>query len=913
MFQISSTTTLTRSASSSAEPQWSPPDTSSRPIAVLGGGVLGRRIACSWVAAGYKVVLCDINEEQRNAATHYVEHHVDEYAKLSGKQRNETRFSTVSYIKDAVKDAWMVVEALPEKLPLKIDVMAQLEQQTPKDCILASNSSSYKSRFMLDKVDAGSRHRVCNMHYYMPPGNNVVELMTCGETHSDILPFLQDKLQDAGMLPAIARKESTGFIFNRLWAAIKRESLLILAEGVSEPKEIDKLFLTMFKNNPLGPCGMMDAVGLDTVAFIESNYVQERGIDSTARDWVQKNFVEKGKLGAKSGKGGLYPAGETTRGSKAESGHHGNLAAPRLYFLDIGIGGNVTDLKNVVTSGKIMTASADGSNVRELVGGQAMPDGIDVSMSAGRIFWTNMGTSPASNNGSVMSAKLDGTDVQAIIPEGQIHTPKQLKIDHDNKKLYICDREGLRVHRCDFDGKNHELILQTGEMGTQDVDDQTKWCVGIAVDPQAGMFYWSQKGPSKGGKGRIFRANMKMPDGETASSRSDTTLLFDNLPEPIDLEYEPESQTLYWTDRGEYPLGNTLNKAYVGSGEAEKNEIVTLARHFHEAIGLKIDAVNRHVYTTDLGGTVYRFDMDGGKKEKIYQTDSAYSGIALAHLQHSVANLRWPFRGFSILLLTSTTTMNTISQPPRIKRISGPKRFFGVLLGITGGLGANALIAYGVTSFYTRNTKFVPFDTSSPDLSTAVFRAHNPHGNPPACIDHAIKQVPYGKLPQKYWIKSSGDGITVDQRALTTDFCRSVWSGVAFRVQRRIMERKYRNLEGRDKHLWDVKELAKNEYPVGTGIVDHFEVVQHTDDKVIVRCGDSPFIAEHRPSDGLFSMEVSKDDEAQVATFHLKSVFVDTTPEGKNSEPQPGPLQAAHRLYTKLWMESATRKMIKEA
>lgn len=630
-YSIMSNTQI-RAASSSTQPQWTAPDTSSRPVAVLGGGVLGRRIAASWVAAGYEVVLCDLSDEQRNAATHYIEHHMDEFSKLTGDLRKPKQFITVKDIEEAVKNAWLVVEALPEKLSLKIEIMGQLQQQAPKDCILASNSSSYKSRFMLDKVEASSRHRVCNMHYYMPPGNNVVELMTCGETNSDILPFLQSKLHDAGMTPAIARKESTGFIFNRLWAAIKRESLLIMAEGVSEPEEIDRLFLTMFKENPVGPCGMMDAVGLDTVAFIENNYVEERGGDPTARDWVQKNFVEKGKLGAKSGRGGLYPAGETTRSSKDESGHHDNLAAPRLYFLDIGIGGNVTDLQKMATSGKIMTASADGSNVRELVGGQAMPDGIDVSISAGRIFWTNMGASPEKNNGSVMSANLDGTNIQAIIPEGQIHTPKQLKIDHENKKLYICDREGLRVHRCDFDGSNHEIIVQTGNSSSAEGEDQTNWCVGIAVDPEAGQFYWSQKGPSKGGKGRIFRANMQMPANETASSRSDIELLFDHLPEPIDLEFEADGQTLYWTDRGEYPLGNTLNKAYVGAEMKEEKGVVTLARHFHEPIGLKIDAVNRHVYLTDLGGTVYRFDMDGGKKKKIYETDSAYSGIALAHL-----------------------------------------------------------------------------------------------------------------------------------------------------------------------------------------------------------------------------------------------------------------------------------------
>jgi 3-hydroxyacyl-CoA dehydrogenase/sugar lactone lactonase YvrE len=623
--------TESQQTSSPSQGQWNSPDISSRPIAVLGGGVLGRRIAASWIAANYETVLCDLNEQQRNAATEYVEHHEEEFAKATGGQRKRAKFSTTDSMETAVKNAWLVIEALPEKLDLKISMMGQLDQHAPHDCILASNSSSYKSRLMLDKVDQGRRLRVCNMHYYMPPGNNVVELMTCGETDGNVLEFLKSKLEDAGMTPAIARKESTGFIFNRLWAAIKRESLLIMAEGVSEPKEIDKLFMTMFKDNPNGPCGMMDAVGLDTVAFIEDNYVQERHLDPTARDWLRKNYVEQGKLGAKSGKGGLYPAGETTKSSKDDSGHHDNLAAPRLYFLDIGMGSNVTDLSKATTSGSIITASADGSKARTLVSGQSMPDGIDVSISAGKLFWTNMGASPSANNGSVMSSNLDGSDVRTIVPEGAVHTPKQLKIDHDNQKLYFCDREGLRIHRCDFDGSNHEIILQTGDFNTSDKQDQTKWCVGVAVDAKAGKLYWTQKGNSKGGQGRIIRANMQIPDGETASSRSDIEVLFDKLPEPIDLEFEEQSQTLYWTDRGEYPLGNTLNSAYLGKNGGDK-KVKVLARHFHEAIGLKIDAVNQHIYITDLGGTVYRFNMDGSEKKKIYETDSAYSGIALAHL-----------------------------------------------------------------------------------------------------------------------------------------------------------------------------------------------------------------------------------------------------------------------------------------
>lgn len=171
--------------------------------------------------------------------------------------------------------------------------------------------------------------------------------------------------------------------------------------------------------------------------------------------------------------------------------------------------------------------------------------------------------------------------------------------------------------------------------------------------------------------------------------------------------------------------------------------------------------------------------------------------------------------------------MNTISPPPEIRRISAGKRVLGVVMGIAGGLGANALLGYGVMSFYTRSTKFVPYDTNSPDHSTPTFRAHNPASNPPGCIDHAVKEVPYAKLPAKYRMKDS-----VDQAQLATDFCRGVWGGVAYRVQRRYLERKYRNLPGREGQLWDVKDLEKSQYEVGTVITDHFEVVEHTKDKV---------------------------------------------------------------------------------
>lgn len=398
---------------------------------------------------------------------------------------------------------------------------------------------------------------------------------------------------------------------------MKREILTILAEEVSEPAEIDMLWDHMFKTG-LPPCRLMDQIGLDTVAFIEDNYIEERKLDgSLTVDWLRNNYIKKGRLGSKSGNGGLYPPPTPASGAS-------------IYFLDVGLGGNCPDVSQAGENGKIVLKSQDGTS-KVLLAGLNCPDGIDIAQSEGRMFWTNMGHHTSTYDGSVHSAKLDGSDKKTLIEPGKVHTPKQLVVDETSRKLYFCDREGLGVHRIDFEGQNHEVLVKTGDVNTTDKQDMTRWCVGITLDKNDGKIYWSQKGPSKAGKGRIFRANIQIPEGETASNRSDIETIFEDLPEPIDLEFDQDTQTLYWTDRGEHPVGNTLNRAYVGSGKpGERVKPEILARHFHEPIGLKLDIKSKHVYVTDLGGAVYRFNLDGSGKTIIHADDGCYTGITLA-------------------------------------------------------------------------------------------------------------------------------------------------------------------------------------------------------------------------------------------------------------------------------------------
>lgn len=187
----------------------------------------------------------------------YTREYVKEYAqKIDNKATGP--FDATDSLAAAVANAWLIIECVPEKLEAKTKVFTELEALAPQDAILASNSSSYRSSEMLSEVRAETRSRVLNMHYYMPPACMVLELMTSGHTDPAIIPFLVERTRESGTLPYVARKESTGFIFNRLWAAVKRETLTILAEEVSNPEEIDSIWTEMFLKGKSLPCKMMD-------------------------------------------------------------------------------------------------------------------------------------------------------------------------------------------------------------------------------------------------------------------------------------------------------------------------------------------------------------------------------------------------------------------------------------------------------------------------------------------------------------------------------------------------------------------------------------------------------------------------------------------------------------------------------
>ena len=288
----------------------------------------------------------------------------------------------------------------------------------------------------------------------------------------------------------------------------------------------------------------------------------------------------------------------------------------RLFVLDL-------------SGGRVLSLNPDGTDRRVLVTDCHWPDGVVVDAEAGHIYWTNMGV-PNQNDGSIERADLDGKNRTTIIPQGGTFTPKQLHLEKTSGKLYWCDREGMRVMRCSLDGSQVETLVQTGPADGRPGRDATKWCVGITVDPKRGQIYWSQKGPDDAGLGCIYRASIDIPRGQTADNRSDVEVFCDNLPEPIDLELDHPNRVLYWTDRGDPPRGNTVNRAPIDAGPIDAPEIVLT--HLMEGIGIALDVPGNRMFLTDLAGSIYSARLDGSEKRPILAAQGNITGIAFARV-----------------------------------------------------------------------------------------------------------------------------------------------------------------------------------------------------------------------------------------------------------------------------------------
>jgi DNA-binding beta-propeller fold protein YncE len=294
------------------------------------------------------------------------------------------------------------------------------------------------------------------------------------------------------------------------------------------------------------------------------------------------------------------------------------VSSRRLFLLDL-------------SDDRVVSLNPDGSDRKVIVTECRYPDGIAVDVVAGHIYWTNMGN-PTVNDGSIERADLDGQNRITIVAQGGTFTPKQLQLETKSGKLYWCDREGMRLMRANLDGSNMETLVDTSQGDPRPGPDPTKWCVGVAIDVDGGTVYWTQKGPDNAGNGRIFRAGIEIPTGQAASSRADMEVLYDGLPEPIDLELDLNNRVMYWTDRGDPPRGNTVNRAPMDSDAQARPDPEIVFTHLMEGIGIALDLKDDRMFITDFGGDVLSAELDGSDKKILLVAQGNLTGIAYCEI-----------------------------------------------------------------------------------------------------------------------------------------------------------------------------------------------------------------------------------------------------------------------------------------
>ncbi|KAK4124439.1 hypothetical protein N657DRAFT_391297 [Parathielavia appendiculata] len=221
----------------------------------------------------------------------------------------------------------------------------------------------------------------------------------------------------------------------------------------------------------------------------------------------------------------------------------------------------------------------------------------------------------------------------------------------------------------------------------------------------------------------------------------------------------------------------------------------------------------------------------------------------------------------------------------------GIARKLTLCTGVLTGLGTGVLGYLGATT-----TIVSPLPEDDPLWRSKSYAAYNSHRNP-STQDICTKRISLSRIKPEL-LNHEGD--------LALEFCRGVWGGLGYRLQRAYLARKY---QGPDTaaQLWTVDQLTKSTYEPGTQLTDHFEVVEKTPSEIVVRCGDSPRNSSPRNSDGLFVISAAVDRERGEAVLELKSCFFISSGRIEGiSGPMPGWMEVLHRWYSRLWIETGS-------
>jgi 3-hydroxybutyryl-CoA dehydrogenase len=275
-------------------------------VTLIGDGFMAAQIGLQYARFGFPVCFVGHLESSMRKLPGTLEKMFDDLVsgKIVDANAHAMIFANIRTTLDmrtGVESAGLVIESVPENLAIKRDVFAKLDALAPPETILASNSSSLRVTAIEDVMTHS--WRLMNMHFYPPVWERpMVELMKGTQTTDEAIDRVARCSVRAGLTPLRVLKDSTGLLFNRVWRAVKRETLHLVDEGVASYEDVDRAWM-IFTGTKIGPFGLMDIVGLDVVRDIEMVYYRESGTERDAPPKLLLDKLARGELGVKSGRG----------------------------------------------------------------------------------------------------------------------------------------------------------------------------------------------------------------------------------------------------------------------------------------------------------------------------------------------------------------------------------------------------------------------------------------------------------------------------------------------------------------------------------------------------------------------------------------------------------------------------------
>lgn len=270
-------------------------------VGVLGGGRMGAGIAHAFLLAGAYVIVVERDVESADAARARIEKSIDASIErgFDGSASELKQALTVATDVGAFGASRLVIEAVPEDVDLKLEALANIEQQLPGDAIIASNTSSIPLTHLAEALDRPEQF--IGLHFFNPvPASTLVEIVVHAETDPELAAAARSWVTALGKTP-ITVTDAPGFASSRLGVAIALEAMRMVEEGVASAADID-LAMELGYKHPTGPLKTTDIVGLDVRLGIAEQLERDLG-PRFAPPQLLRDMVAEGKLGRKSGQG----------------------------------------------------------------------------------------------------------------------------------------------------------------------------------------------------------------------------------------------------------------------------------------------------------------------------------------------------------------------------------------------------------------------------------------------------------------------------------------------------------------------------------------------------------------------------------------------------------------------------------